>query len=143
MVPATHPKTGTQLMAPVFNFQNPSQQQDNAQTLIPLTIQPSTVPFTSFILPQPDPAQRLSLDADKDRDDLLGLMGAGVNDDVNDFAPELGQGLEDDTQPLPSGRRPPPLFVVSAFSQHIALIKASNKSRLQHFYSAHSSFWLP
>lgn len=139
MVPATHPKTGTQLIA----LSSTSQQQDNVQTLIPLTIQPSTVPFTSFILPQPDPAQRLSLDADEDGDNLLGLMGAGINDDVNDFAPELGKGLEDDTQPLPSGRRLPPLFVVSAFSQHIALIKASNKSRLQHFYSTHSSFWLP
>ena len=56
--------------------------------------------------------------------------------------------LEDDSVALPSGKRPPPPFVMKCFNAHLVFIKAANGSQpgiktVNRFYQLHESFWLP
>jgi hypothetical protein len=94
------------------------------------------------VIPQPDPTQRLSLD---DEDDLLNeLTEDGVADDPDDFAIGDSEITEDDTSPLPIGRRPPPPFVMKCFEAVLTYIKSVNDFKEnKHFYRVLGSFWVP
>ena len=89
------------------------------------SILPSQCIPESRFLPQSDPTHSLADLQDLDDPDLQDLddpdpeddsnfLEDGINDDVDDFFPIEESGLEDETSPLVSGRRPPPPFVMQA-----------------------------
>ena len=91
------------------------------------SILPSQCIPESRFLPQSDPTRSLAdlqdLD-DPDPEDDSNFLEDGVNDDVDDFFPMEESGLEDETSPLVSGRRPPPPFVMRAFKKAMDLIQS-------------------